>query len=100
MATADGYLSSALTANGSGTNEVVYNHLGLTFYVYGTFGSGDVVIESSADGTTYVNELAAQTANFNWSVPNTMPAGMLIRATLANASGTTLTVRTFGGSTQ
>ena len=97
-ATVDNYISSSLTGNGS-TDAVRYLGDGLNFYVYGTFGGGDVTIESSADGSTWIAEsdASAKTANFVWRAGAGVARGVIVRATLANASGTTLTVRSFQG---
>jgi hypothetical protein len=102
MATPENYISTALTVDGSGTNEVLYLGDGLAFYVYGTWDSSNVTIESSADGTTYIAEAdaSAKTADFIWRAGANVPKGMVVRATLASAGGSTaLTIRTFQGTT-
>ena len=92
----DNFKNNSLTANGSVTISP-YLGKGLTFSVFGTFGSGNVVIESSSDDITWDEELASQTANFKWTVGSEIPRGLAFRARLQAASGTTLTIRTFVG---
>lgn len=79
-------VSTTLTANGS-TDALRHEGDGLVYYATGTFATANIVIESSADGTTYVVELAAQTEKFDFKIPADTPRGMLIRATMAGATG-------------
>lgn len=84
-----------LTANGS--NEIVYDGQGLTVFFTGTFGSGNVVIESSPDGVDYIIENPASTVKDNWTIGDSVAAGMRIRTTLAGATGPSLLISYFQG---
>ncbi len=92
---ATNFKETILLANGSVT--FTYEGDGLTIFCVDDFGSGNVVIDSSPNGTDTVNEVAAQTANFNWSVGQEISKGMDITVTLADSTSPNLIVRSFRG---
>ncbi len=85
------------TADGNGST--TYLGRGLTLYFDGDFDGGNIIIETSADGTNFQPEVSAQTSAFNWSVGVEVPRGMEIKWTLAGAAGSpaNLIVTSFKG---
>lgn len=79
-------IPTTVTANGS-TDAIRHEGDGIVYYATGTFVTANIVIESSADGITYVTELSAQTEKFDFKIPADTPRGMVVRATMAGATG-------------
>ena len=80
-------LLSNQTANGSGTAQE-WSGGWSNFTVTGTFNGATVVLEMSRDGGTTYSTVATVTAAAD--PPNVqLPAGVLVRATLSSAGGST-----------
>lgn len=88
-------LIGTLSANGALTT--YHTGADTTYYVVGTFGSGNVVIASSPDSSNYIEENAATASNFNWTLGAANGSGMEIRFTLAGSTSPTVNVYAFIG---
>ena len=86
-----------VTLSANGNDEIVHDGQPLTIYWSGTFGGGNVVIESSPDGVTYIEENPADTVANNWTIGSAVAAGMRIRTTLAGSTSPTLLISYFRG---
>ena len=86
-----------VTLSANGDNEITYDGQGLTIFFSGDFGTGNVVIESSPDGVSYIVENSAKTVNGNWTIGSAVAAGMRIRTTLASSTAPTLIISYFQG---
>ena len=86
-----------VTFTANDNNVIEHDGNPLTIYCSGTFGGGNIVIESSPDGTEYIEENAAATTTFNWTIGKAVAAGMKIRVTLAGSTSPTLLVSYFRG---
>ena len=85
MAVDNNTVEDTFVADGSGS--IIYEGFGLTLFFDDDFDGGNIIIETSADGTNYQSEVTAQTVPFNWSVGVEVPKGMEIKWTLAGTAG-------------
>ena len=87
--------TETFTANDD--DEIIHDGQPLTIYWTGTFGGGNIVIASSPDGTTYIEENGADTGANNWTIDAAVAAGMRIRTTLAGSTSPTVVISYFRG---
>lgn len=87
--------TETLTADGSDTIEHDGNPL--TIYCTGGFGGGSILIESTPDEVTYIEENALTATKFNWTIGSAVAAGMKIRVTLSSSTTPTLKISYFRG---